>query len=249
MAKVTRIEVTKDDGSRLVAEGDEANRIWQWYGACETMNWATYGGNGFTHIVPKDWRTSFKLMIRLAIFAFCCGGVRSPSLQAQQTTAPVPQATQAPAAVVTGATPAAPICPTWYTLFAAYSPASSPKATGGGAVATLLPGVKCTAGFQAYSYSQYVVSAAKVAGVWTLNSTTTSGVAVPMRGFGPFEVWMLGAAGAAVTGSSSTVKLGSTYGGMVTAPKIPKIGVTVAVAFERVNGINTGLIGIMRSFK
>ena len=170
--------------------------------------------------------------MRFLAFIFCCA-----PLIAQQTT-PAQNPTAAPVS-----------CPTWYAVFAAYTPSVSPKTTAGGAVATLLPGVTCAAGFQAYSYSQYVVTAARVAGVWTLNSTTTSGVAVPMRGLGPFEVWALGAAGVAVAGSNSALKLGSTYGGMITSPPITKIGVTVALAFERVNGINTGLIGITRSFK
>jgi hypothetical protein len=119
----------------------------------------------------------------------------------------------------------------------------------GAAIATLFPGVKCADGFQAYSYSQYVVSAAKMAGAWSLSSTTTSGIAVPMRGLGPFEVWALGAAGVAVTGSTGSAHLCSTYGGMITSPKLGKLGLTIAVAFERVNGVNTGLAGVARSFQ
>lgn len=48
--KIIRIEVTKEDGTKLLAEGDVADAIWKWYGAGETMNLihgAEFKGKGF----------------------------------------------------------------------------------------------------------------------------------------------------------------------------------------------------------
>ena len=138
------------------------------------------------------------------------------------------------------ASDAVPVCPTIFGLATAYSPASSPKMTASAFVATLFPGVTCSGGLQAYSYTQYIESPIKVHGTWTLSQNVTTGLAVPMRSIGPFEVWAIGTVGPSVQGSTSTVSLGTTYGGMIT---LPKGNWLFMAAYQRINNSNEILAG------
>lgn len=134
-------------------------------------------------------------------------------------------------------------CPTIYGAFAGYSPNASPKISGGGLIATLLPGTSCNpAILQIYSYTQYVESPVKLSGVWTLQQTISTGIAAPVYKLPFGEFWALGTVGAKVTGSSSTVGLGSTYGGGIS---IPVKKYKIFPAYQRVNGQNQILIAFL----
>jgi hypothetical protein len=136
-----------------------------------------------------------------------------------------------------------------YALGASYAPAASPKTTGWGAIAPLFPGVACdSTKEQPRSYTQYIESAVKVNGAWTLEQTVTTGVAVPLRAIGPpgwkLSLWALGAAGAAVVGSSSTVKLGTAFGGFVRRPfNTGKL--SALLGFEDVNNTKQALAALV----
>jgi hypothetical protein len=48
--KAISIVVRMDDGTELIAAGDAARQIWEWYGVCEVMNCihgARYTGPGY----------------------------------------------------------------------------------------------------------------------------------------------------------------------------------------------------------
>lgn len=55
--KVTRIEITYEDGSKLLAGGEDADAIWRWWGSCETMNCihgAVFKGKQFEKILAPE---------------------------------------------------------------------------------------------------------------------------------------------------------------------------------------------------
>lgn len=142
---------------------------------------------------------------------------------------------------------AAPTCPTLYGAFASYSQTTSPKTTAGALISTVAPFVKCAPGTaQMQSYTQYIEAPVKINGTWTLQQTITTGMALPVRSI-PFvpggELWALGTIGAAVAGSTSTTKLGTTYGGMITLPLFGKF--ILAPAFEVVNGNKQAILALI----
>jgi len=139
-----------------------------------------------------------------------------------------------------------PICPTYYGAFVSYTPNTSPKTTGGGLVATLFPGQKCdTTQHQLYSYTQYIESAARVNGQWTLQQSTTSGGALPIYDLPFGQIWIIGTIGAKVTGSTSSVGLGTTYGGGISIP-IKKWKIDFFPAFQKINAVNVGTLAILK---
>ncbi len=145
------------------------------------------------------------------------------------------------------ATTPTPVCSTYYGVFASYSPNTSPKTTGGGLVATLFPGQKCDgSNKQLYSYTQYIESAARVNGQWTLQQSTTSGVALPIYDLPFGQVWILGTLGAKVTGATGSVGLGTTYGGGISIP-IKKWKTVIFPGFQKINSVNVVTLAILRS--
>jgi hypothetical protein len=126
-------------------------------------------------------------------------------------------------------------CPTIYGAFAGYSPNASPKVTGGGLVASLFPGMKCDPTVpQFHTYTQYIESPIKLNGAWTLQQTISTGAALPFYKLPFGEFWALGTLGAKVTGSTSSVGLGTTYGGGISIPV--KNSFKLFPAYQRVNG-------------
>lgn len=173
----------------------------------------------------------------LAILIFCCVFTR-----AQQSSPPP----------VT--TPPAASCPTYIDVGATYDPSASPKTTGYAAIGTLFPGLKCSgSGLQPYSFSQYAVTSATVNGVRTLETTTTTGLAVPFKsitiGTLPLTIFGIGNIGAAVAGSTSTVKLGTTYGGILPIPLGKTSGWFIVPGVQWINGQRTVILGFMGSWK
>lgn len=139
-----------------------------------------------------------------------------------------------------------PVCPTYYGAFFSYSPNVSPKSTGGGLVATLFPGQKCdSTQNQLYSYTQYIESASRVNGQWTLIQTTTSGGALPVYDLPFGRIWILGTVGAKVTGSTSNVGLGTTYGAGISIP-IKKWKIDFFPAYQKINDTPVMSIAILR---
>lgn len=166
-----------------------------------------------------------------------CGALILEPLSGQQ---PAPGAASASVPLPAGVT-----CPTKYAAGATYGPEASPKVTGFGAVITLLPGLTCDpTKEQPHSYSQYIETPVKVNGVWTLQQTISTGIAISSSVGGNYKVWLLGTAGTTVTGATSTVKLGTTVGLVGTIP-IGKTKVTLLPGFELVNGNKTGILGVM----
>jgi len=161
--------------------------------------------------------------------------------------APVQSAVSTVESAVTALPAPASNCPTLYGAFASYSQTTSPRMTAGALVSTVAPFVKCAPGTaQMQSYTQYIEAPVKVNGSWTLQQTITTGMAVPIRSI-PFipggELWALGTIGAAVAGSTSTTKLGTTYGGMMTLPLFGKF--MIAPAFEIVNGNKQAILALI----
>jgi hypothetical protein len=162
----------------------------------------------------------------------------------------IAQPPAAPASTTTSPAPAA-TCPSFFAAGASYQDAVSPKFSGWWAVATLLPGVKCDPtkhSFQPLSFTQTTVAAIKSNGVNTLQTTTSSGIAFPFQKITSWlDLYLLGTVGAAVAGSTSTVTLGTAYGGMA-AISIPKTSIIVTPAIEWVNGTRSTWLGFARTF-
>lgn len=143
-------------------------------------------------------------------------------------------------------TPAPEQCPTTFGAFVGYSPNASPKVTGGALVATLFPGLKCdSTQLQFHTYTQYIESPAKINGIWTLQQTISTGGALPAYKLPFGEIWLLGTIGAKVTGSTSTVGLGTTFGGGISIPLF-KGSYKLFPAYQKINGGNQIVIAIMR---
>lgn len=176
-------------------------------------------------------------MIKFLSLVFCCA--LTPALLSQQTTAPAPPSPVAPAAVPSP-------CTTHYAGGATFGPSASPKVTGFAALITLLPGITCDpTKDQPHSYTQYIESPVKVNGVWTLEQTVSTGLAISSTLFGPVKAWLLGTAGTTVVGSTSQVKLGTTVGIVADIPLGKKKSVTLLPGFELVNGNKEGILGVM----
>lgn len=140
----------------------------------------------------------------------------------------------------------APSCPTLFGAFAGYSPNASPKVTGGGLVATLFPGIKCDSTMpQFHTYTQYVEAPVKINGIWTLEQTISTGGALPVYKLPFGEIWALGTVGAKVTGSTSTVGLGTTFGGGISIPLF-KGSYKLFPAYQKINGGNQIVLAIIR---
>jgi len=138
-----------------------------------------------------------------------------------------------------------PLCPTYYGTFVSYSPNTSPKTTAGGLVATLFPGQKCDGTHQLYSYTQYIESAARINGQWSLQQSTTSGGALPIYDLPFGQIWIIGTIGAKVTGITGNVGLGTTYGGGISIP-IKKWKIDFFPAFQKINGTDVATLAILR---
>ena len=126
-----------------------------------------------------------------------------------------------------------------------YSPNTSPKTTAGGAVATLFPGLKCDGTNQLYSYTQYIESATRINGIWSLAQTTSSGGAMPIYNLGFGKIWVLGTVGAKVTGVTGTVGLGTTFGAGIQFP-IKKWKVNIFPAYQKINSQDILTLAIMK---
>lgn len=156
--------------------------------------------------------------------------------------APIPAQVQAQSLV-----PPA-LCPTFYALGGTFTPGESPAETGYAATSTLLPGITCNPAIaQPRIYSQYIVTPERVAGSWTLDYTTSSGVIFPLRSLGPVTIWALGNLGITQVGSTSSPKLGTAFGGLATIP-LRKWGLLLTPGFEIVNGSKTAILGLTKSF-
>lgn len=144
---------------------------------------------------------------------FTCTTLPMPKIVA---TAPPPITASAPAPVVTaGATAPAVACPmSFYAAGTTYNPPASPRFDGFYAIAT--PVTKCGKTFQAYSITMNVLTPSGGSKNLTFTSTTTTGMAIPMKQVGTVNIYAFGNVGVAATATAT--KLGSNWGGFATVP-------------------------------
>jgi hypothetical protein len=148
----------------------------------------------------------------------------------------------APPAAVPTATAAA--CPaSFYAAGASFNPQSTPNLAGWYAIA--LPITKCGKEFQAYSITMNNLTPKGSGPSLTFVSTSSTGLAIPLKQVGPIDFYTFGTVGASVNGGSSG--LAGTWGG-VAVVAIGKTTWRFTPWAQSIGGKWTGGLGIGRSF-
>ena len=154
---------------------------------------------------------------------------------------PVVAQTAPPAALPVAAAAA---CPTsFYAAGASLNPQATPNLAGWYAIA--LPITKCEKAFQAYSITMNNLTPKGSGASLTFTSTTSTGLAIPLKQVGPIDIYTFGTLGSSVSGPSSS--LAGTWGGVAVVP----IGGTtwrLTPWAQSIGGKWTGGLGIGRSY-
>jgi len=115
-----------------------------------------------------------------------------------------------PLAVVSAAT-----CPSsFYAAGVSLNPQATPNLAGWYAVA--VPITKCEKAFQAYSITMNNLTPRGSGASLMFTSTTSTGLAVPLKQVGPIDIYTFGTLGTSITGQSSS--LAGTWGGLAVVP-------------------------------
>jgi hypothetical protein len=155
----------------------------------------------------------------------------------------LPATTQpAPPAAVPAVTP--PACPSsFYAAGASINPQATPNLAGWYAIA--LPITKCEKAFQAYSITINNLTPRGSGASLIFTSTTSTGVAIPLKQVGPIDIYTFGTLGASVSGPSSS--LTGTWGGIAVVP-IGRTTWRITPWVQSIDGKWTGGLGIGRSY-
>ncbi len=154
---------------------------------------------------------------------------------------PVVAQTAPPAAlpVVTAAS-----CPTsFYAAGASFNPQATPNLAGWYAIA--VPITKCEKAFQAYSITMNNLTPKGSGASLTFTSTTSTGLAIPLKQVGPIDIYTFGTLGTSVSGPSSS--LAGTWGGVAVVP-IGRTTWRLTPWFQSIGGKWMGGLGIGRSY-
>ena len=163
------------------------------------------------------------------------------SLPAIAQTAPQAASPAPPAAssAVTAAT-----CPaSFYAAGASFNPQATPSLAGWYAIA--VPITKCEKAFQAYSITMNNLTPKGSGASLTFTSTTSTGLAIPLKQVGPIDIYTFGTLGTSVSGTSSS--LAGTWGGVAVVP-IGKTTWRLTPWAQSIGGKWTGGLGIGRSY-
>jgi hypothetical protein len=148
----------------------------------------------------------------------------------------------APPAALPAVAPA--ICPaSFYAAGASFNPQATPNLAGWYAIA--LPITKCEKAFQAYSITMDNLTPKGSGASLRFISTTSTGIAIPLKQVGPIDIFTFGTLGTSVSGKSSS--LAGTWGGVAVVP----IGGTswrITPWAQSIGGNWTGGLGIGRSY-
>lgn len=152
------------------------------------------------------------------------------------------KAQTAPPTVAVAAAPAA--CPaSFYAAGASINPQATPNLAGWYAIA--LPITKCEKAFQAYSITMNNLTPKGSGASLTFTSTTSTGLAIPLKQLGPIGIFTFGTLGTSISGASSS--LAGTWGGVAVVP-IGKTTWRLTPWVQSIGGKWTGGLGIGRSY-
>jgi hypothetical protein len=157
-----------------------------------------------------------------------------------------PPATTLPATTSPGSTQVviATTCPaSFYAAGASFNPQATPNLAGWYAIA--LPITKCEKAFQAYSITMNNLTPKGSGPSLTFTSTTSTGLAIPLKQVGPIDIFTFGTLGTSVSGKSSG--LAGTWGGIAVVP-IGRTAWRLTPWGQSIGGKWTGGLGIGRSY-
>jgi len=148
----------------------------------------------------------------------------------------------APPAVLPAAS--ATVCAaSFYAAGASLNPQATPNLAGWYAIA--LPITKCGKAFQAYSITMNNLTPKGSGTSLTFTSTTSTGLAIPLKQVGPIDIYTFGSVGASVSGPSS--RLAGTWGGFAVMP-IGRTTWSLTPWAQAIGGKWMGGLGIGRSY-
>jgi hypothetical protein len=135
-------------------------------------------------------------------------------------------------------------CPaSFYAAGVSLNPQATPNLAGWYAIA--LPITKCGKEFQAYSITMNNLTPQGSGTSLTFTSTTSTGIAVPLKQLGPINIYTFGTIGTSVRGPSSS--LAGTWGGVAVIP-IGRTSWSFTPWVQSISAKWTGGLGIGRSF-
>jgi len=135
-------------------------------------------------------------------------------------------------------------CPaSFYAAGVSLNPEATPNLAGWYSIA--LPITKCEKAFQAYSITMNNLTPKGSGTNLTFTSTTSTGLAIPLRQVGPIDIFTFGTLGTSVSGSSSS--LAGTWGGVAMVP-VGRTSWRLTPWAQSIGGKWTGGLGIGRSY-
>jgi hypothetical protein len=135
-------------------------------------------------------------------------------------------------------------CPaSFYAAGASFNPQATPNLAGWYTIA--LPITKCEKAFQAYSITMNNLTPKGSGANLTFISTTSTGLAIPLKQVGPIDIFTFGTLGTSVSGPSSS--LAGTWGGVAVVP-IGRTTWRLTPWLQSIGGKWTGGLGIGRSY-
>jgi len=148
----------------------------------------------------------------------------------------------APAVASPAATTA--VCPaSFYAAGASLNPQATPNLAGWYAIA--LPITRCEKAFQAYSITMNNLTPKGRGTNLTFTSTTSTGLAIPLKQVGPIDIFTFGTLGTSVSGQSSS--LAGTWGGVAVVP-VGRTAWRITPWVQSIGGKWMGGLGIGRSY-
>jgi hypothetical protein len=154
---------------------------------------------------------------------------------------PASAQTVPPATLPAVTAPASPA--SFYAAGVSLNTQATPNLAGWYAIA--LPITKCEKQFQAYSITMNNLTPKGRGANLTFTSTTSTGLAIPLKQVGPVDIFTFGTLGTSVTGPSSS--LAGTWGGVAVVP-VGKTTWRLTPWAESIGGKWTGGLGIGRSY-
>jgi hypothetical protein len=156
---------------------------------------------------------------------------------------PLPVTPQTPPPAATPAVSAAGCPASFYAAGASLNPQATPNLAGWYAIA--LPITKCEKAFQAYSITMNNLTPKGSGANLTFTSTTSTGLAIPLKQLGPIDIFTFGTIGTSVSGPSSS--LAGTWGGIAVVP-VGKTSWRFTPWVQSIAGKWMGGLGIGRSY-
>jgi hypothetical protein len=135
-------------------------------------------------------------------------------------------------------------CPaSFYAAGVSLNPEATPNLAGWYAIA--LPLTKCDQAFQAYSITMNNLTPKGSGANLTFTSTSSTGLAIPLKQVGPIDIYTFGTLGTSISGPSSS--LASTWGG-VAVVQIGRTTWRLTPWAQSIGGKWTGGLGLGRSY-